>query len=467
MNYVPALFAYRSILLFIVLIGLNLALFAGNMFPPLWIITSIGTAFLFFHFSHNWTKKWASIPEKSFRGKVFTHAMGILLGYVVVSYFFFTFMTGQPFEFYASDSMLYHRLGLQVKDWLFAGEFDFFDKLWFLKTSSKGYVIFLGVIYTLFFDSILAARIVQALIGAWCCVLVYDLAKRNFGDKAARIAAVMVMLAPPLVYYCGMHLKESLMVFLVVGFLNTGDRLVRAHVFRLQDLLLVMLLGGLLIFFRAALAVTMIMSFLVAVLFLSHRVSRTARRLGIFIVLLSGLALLSTTPAFDEAEQYFQHAGSHIDDQMQYYADRTGGNVLAQYGSVAVFLPLTFIGPLPTLTNMGHENLLMLSGALYTRNIIVFFTILAFIAIIKRKVLRQNILLLCALFSWLFVLGNSGFALSDRFHLVIIPIIIIFAGYGVTQINKQNWKYFMFYLFFISVLIIAWNWFKLAGRGMI
>lgn len=140
---------------------------------------------------------------------------------------------------------------------------------------------------------------------------------------------------------------------------------------------------------------------------------------------------------------------------------------MATYASKAIFIPLAVIGPLPTLTNTGQDNVMMLSGSMFTRNIMVFFMLLAFMAFIKQKVLRRNIFLLAFFFSWLFVLGNSGFALSDRFHLVLVPVVLIFAGYGVTQINAKNKKYYLPYLLFIALLVTAWNIFKLAGRGMI
>ena len=65
------------------------------------------------------------------------------------------------------------------------------------------------------------------------------------------------------------------------------------------------------------------------------------------------------------------------------------------------------------------------------------------------------------------VLVVSGYAQSGRFHMPIMPLEIMFAAYGITILpkNKQHW--FNYALIFEFVVCIAWQWFKLKGRGMI
>ena len=107
----------------------------------------------------------------------------------------------------------------------------------------------------------------------------------------------------------------------------------------------------------------------------------------------------------------------------------------------------------------------MISGAIYTRNIYAFFVIAALIFMYKRKLLRKHALIITPLIFYLLILGSSGFALSERFHMPAIPFLVILSSYGITQMNRKNTKYFVPYLIFISIVIIGWNWFKLAGRG--
>ena len=43
---------------------------------------------------------------------------------------------------------------------------------------------------------------------------------------------------------------------------------------------------------------------------------------------------------------------------------------------------------------------------------------------------------------------------------------MMFAAYGITQVTNSTKKYFTWYLVLLFAIFIAWNWFKLAGRGM-
>jgi hypothetical protein len=119
----------------------------------------------------------------------------------------------------------------------------------------------MGIVYALSFDSIIAFRIVNALLGAWLCVMIFDIAGRSFGEKAARISAVLAVVAPPLIYYCGLHLKEAVIVFLVVLFIDTGDRLLRARKLSVRDILVLGVTAVAMVFFRNALAVVLVVSF--------------------------------------------------------------------------------------------------------------------------------------------------------------------------------------------------------------
>jgi len=85
----------------------------------------------------------------------------------------------------------------------------------------------------------------------------------------------------------------------------------------------------------------------------------------------------------------------------------------------------------------------------------------------KKKLLRKNLLLSVFLLSYLLILANSGYALSPRFHVPALPFFLMFAGYGITQTNRNFSSYYVLYVIGISIIVVAWNWFKLAGRGMV
>ena len=71
------------------------------------------------------------------------------------------------------------------------------------------------------------------------------------------------------------------------------------------------------------------------------------------------------------------------------------------------------------------------------------------------------------MFAYLAILVVSGYAQSGRFHVPILPFEILFAAYGICIFPKNKRHWFNYALIFEFVVCIAWNWFKLKGRGMI
>jgi hypothetical protein len=91
---------------------------------------------------------------------------------------------------------------------------------------------------------------------------------------------------------------------------------------------------------------------------------------------------------------------------------------------------------------------------------------LAFFFIFKEQKWRKHILIGSFFVGYLLIIALSGFAHSERFHLPALPCYIIIASYGISTLRRRHIRYFTMYLFLLFVAIMAWNWFKLAGRGM-
>ena len=103
------------------------------------------------------------------------------------------------------------------------------------------------------------------------------------------------------------------------------------------------------------------------------------------------------------------------------------------------------------------------------KNILSFFTIATVFILIFSGDWRKYVLPLAVLCGYLVVLVFSSFAQSERFHLPVLPLTLMFAGYGISKMKEVWWikKYFPYWCALMFVAAIAWNWFKLAGRGMI
>lgn len=441
----------------------------SNSLPFIWLAFGILTVFIFFFCVTLLTRYWANIPSPLFKSRLFFSALMIRVVYVIFIYFFYKIETGTPFEFQAGDSQGYHGEADWLVDMTLSGDLGLYFTRYLTGYSDIGWPLTMALIYIFTFKSIIAVRLLNALFGAWTVVLLYKLASRNFEESAGRITAILAMLLPNFLFYTGLHLKETFMVFLLVAFAERADIMVRSGKNHLQLIMQVVLLGSSLFFFRTVLAVTAWFALISALLLSDNRLIKVNRKLVYGSWIIVAALFLFSGRIYSEISQYTSGRSTNQASQMSNFQLRQGGNELAKYGRTSIFIPLMLPSPLPTMVNIpGQENTMMLNGAFFTRNVYIFFVLLAMVMIVKRKIIRQHILILVLLFSYLLVLANSGFALSERFHLPAVPFLLMLAGYGVTQTTKRNaGYYFVPYLIVISVIILGWNWFKLKGRGMI
>ena len=110
-----------------------------------------------------------------------------------------------------------------------------------------------------------------------------------------------------------------------------------------------------------------------------------------------------------------------------------------------------------------------LAGGSYIKNILSFFVIMVMFMLLISGEWRRHVFILAYTVGYLGILVVSAYAQSGRFHMPVIPMLMLFAAYGI-QIAKTNVrlrKWFPIVLVLEVMACIAWNWFKLKGRGMI
>ena len=464
----PKYFSSKAISTYFFILIVTILAFRSSPMPWLWIGFGIVEVFAFFHFTTEVTYRWAGMHERSFSQLVFRTAFVIRLLYVVAIYFFYLIKTGQPFEFEAADSLGYHQEALMMVDWIKGGDFVRMLLNYREGVSDLGHPLWMTFVYLFSYNSIIVVRLINALLGAYTCVFIYRLAYRNFGERAARISAVFAMLLPTLIFYCGLHTKETMMIFLLTAFAERSDYMLRTRGIHPKRILVVVALGLSLFFFRTVLAVSAWFALFSAILFSSDRIIGSTRRLVYAVWIIAAALIVFSGRILTEVEFYISTRLENQQQHLDYFASRDeGANTYARYGSAAVFFPLVVVGPLPTMVNTYQDNAMMIHGSNIVRNIYVFFVLLALYLLYKERALKKHVLILVLLFSYLMILALSGFALSERFHMPAVPFLLIFAGYGITRCDRKNVKYYVPYLILVAVLVIGWNWFKLAGRGII
>jgi hypothetical protein len=443
----------------------------------LWIVSCLSVV-LFFYGGMSMSKSWSHAKEKVFVRNIFI--AGVIIRLIWSLYMYFVFNPNHFGNFHGDDADTgwYMDFGEELAQWL-AGDSKF--SLPELMDRNKavvddvGYPMWLAFIYLIFGaeNRVLLPFLFKCLLGAYCAISIYNITKRHFGVGAARMAAIFVCVNPNMIYWCGTMMKETEMVFLVCLAVDNLDRvLMSGKRFTFQNLLPGMLAATALMFFRSALGMVIFLAVFAHIVMASNRVMSTGKK--VLAGLLVGAVLLVSMGDRIRVQSDKLMEKAQSEDQkvnMEWRSTRAGGNSFAKYASAAVFAPLIFTIPFPTFNQANESQLtqMQLSGGAYIKNILSFFVILVMFMFLISGEWRRHVFIIAYTVGYLMVLIMSPFAQSGRFHMPIWPLLMLFAAYGI-QIAKSNGKvrkWFPMVLVAEVLICLAWNWFKLKGRGMI
>lgn len=462
--YFPQKIANKGILIYLIsLAAVSIAFFKHAM-PWVYILLGIMWVTGFFLFSSSCSKKWMRYPVKKFAWRVFWIALLLRIVWVVFSYFFYKAQTGQPFEFGAADAVGYH----EEAKWLAEAGWDTARQYYGLRNgvSDIGYPFWLIVLYRIFGPSVIIARIFKSLFSAVTCVLIYKLARRNIGEFPGRMAAIFCTFMPNLIIYCGMHLKETEMLFLIVAFLERADYLIRSRHYNIFTIAVPALLALSLFFFRTVLGAVAIISLFAGLIFTSTKLVGRAKRtmlIGLGAVSIAGFAggTIAT-----EVEGYWELRVVNEVNKRAYQSAR--GNQWAKYASGTVLAPMAFVMPFSTMVDTGQENQMILHGGNYVRNFFGIFVLLAlFYAVFKDKNWRNLSLIGAFAVGYLGVISVSGYGNAERFLLPALPCLLIMTAYGISKLNAANYKYVKYWYIIVVLMEVAWAYFKIGSRGLL
>lgn len=474
--YIPKRVTSWAMLTYAVAIACCNMLFMSHALHWQWWFFGAIEVLGFFYFANRLSKGWFYLKTLHFTQKLFWMAFFLRAVWVVVSYVLYQKWTGTAFTIDAGDELFYNDVAQYAAGMMRNGDWNIYSNIQDYsggtQFSDMGYPIYLTFLYWIFGGSIFVARLVKAMLGAWTAVLMYKLASRNFGEQVGRMTAIMCMLMPNLIYYCSFQLKEVEMVFLCVLFAERADFLLRKGKLAFLPTAVLMMIPAVMFTIRTALAAVMVMAFFCALLLSSERIVSWGRRalLLTLALLFAGVVLTTSTSIGQDIQQLWQTRGSNQQVNMEWRAVRDNGNQFAKYAGATVFAPMIFTIPFPTMNEVpGQENQKMIHGGNFVKNILSGFTMAALFILLFSVEWRKYVLPLAILCGYLVVLVFSSFAHSERFHLPILPFSLMFAAYGISKMNEVWWikKYYPYWCALMFVAAIAWNWFKLAGRGMI
>jgi 4-amino-4-deoxy-L-arabinose transferase-like glycosyltransferase len=471
LNFFPNYFSNKLIALYIFAVVAAMLLF--NAYTMEWYNYAIGLVAVvgFFYFASLLSGKWQVLPEKKFIQNLLIAGFVIRAVWVIFSYYFYIDKTGMPFEFGAADSIVYHDMGWKIRVGLETlGEYiPLFlpPKNIPLPFSDSGYPHYLGTLYWIFgSDNVFLARIVKAIWGALTCWLVYRLAARNFGESTGRMAGIFCMLMPHLIYYTGIHTKETEMTFLVVAFLERADYVIRSNKFTVLGVAAPILLAVSLFSFRTVLGAVALFAFVTAIVFVPNRVMSGWKRIVPLLWIGGAGFMLVGGAIMQEMEELWSQREAN---QENLYVKSDISNSLVSTVSLsykAAFIPAALIVPIPaTIYSEGQDNQRLVHSGLFVRGAMSFFLLAALWMLIRQKQWRSHILILVFYAAYLGILAMSAMFFQERFHLLLTPLLMVFAAYGISQATNKTKTYFTLYMVAYFAIILGWQYFKIAGRG--
>ncbi len=375
-----------------------------------------------------------------------------------------------PFELAASDAWNYHYSGVIVADAIAEGKGIFQSLSHFWKNESDyGFSVVIGSLYSIFGKSTTIIKILNAVVGSITVLRIYQITQFAYGEKQARLAGIITMLMPPLLWFSGIFLKETLLIFLIANIGYYTTRVIRTTQFRIPNTILVLCLLGSIFYFRTVLVPLLLGCVLLQIVF--YRTKNKNYRLFagfITMILIAGSLWVTYELSMDKhIEAAIEASSEQFGTELDKASKDRGINYTA-----AVVAPLLVAGaiitPFPSLLDFEDRQL-----GIYAhfqneiiRNIMYFFVFIGLFRFIKQRKVGAIFAGSFAVI-YIMILAVSGISFQDRFQVLSLPFLIVFMSDGIVANFAKKQRHWITYLFFIFFAILLWNVFKLSNRGLI
>lgn len=434
-------FSIKSLAAYMLTLAVVSVLFENNFIGWHWVLWGVGASSLSFLGSYFFYCKSKNLEQKDFLLLVFFIALIIRVLYAWLMCYYYTFKTGIPLEFGASDSLNYHKMALLLSRIIGNGQlgelFDMFSGK-YVAYSDLGYVFSLGFVYYIFGPNILIPRVLHSLFSAYVCILIYRLAYRIFNERTAKIAAALSVFMPLFIYYCGLHLKEIEFAFFLILCVERIDFVFREKKNLVWNIFLILFSLLMIFLFRISTGICMVLSLVIYLII--NKDKMIPGKIAVISVasILVIMACLFFSGMGWEIKMNFDSALHKVKYNFQY-------------------LPGAFVLPLPKMIMDGNENQKLMNGMVFVKNIIGFFAMYSFIIAYREKKLREISLVALLPLTYLAIVSSVSLFSTERFYFPVLPCLVVLAAYSVSHFEKKDMKWFHYYLAVLFVAIVIWN----------
>lgn len=469
MDFWPASYTRRAILFaLIITIGISFA-FMKFIMPMGLFISGLFIIVFFFIGLNYYTIHWKKIvSQKVFDRKLFWHSFIFRL--LAVAYMYLLTLGIDPDSFpmepAAADSINYHNKAIILSNASFS-EYPIVLSNLSKSRSDYGFSFYLSVFYKLFGPYTLPIRLMNCLLGSLTVVYLSRIARYIFSDKHARITGITAMLFPTLLWFNGIQLKETLMIFLFITTFYLTIKMFVTRKISFSCIIIALAFIMVLFYFRTFLAVLVIITLLFFFLINSSKKLRPSTIFLLIIFSFGSVALINQTGMFSEVYDVYGASEDVFTQQLTAEAKRVQ-NISYQKAAVTPFIIVgSLITPFPSFLVTEPRQLAIVAHYHneIVRNLLYYFALIG-IFIMYKKYRPQSTLILFFIISYLYVITTAGTSFQDRFHLPLVPFIIIAFSVGLID-SRPRWKYrWNYYILIIGAAEIVWTFFKLNIRGL-
>ena len=405
--------------------------------------------------------------------------LSILLAALLMRALYFSQLkSGSPvYDLLIHDSALFNELAHRVLERGLVGEHAFYI--------SPLYIYFLAAVYRLLGDSFNIVRILQFVMGAGTAVLIYALGRRYFSRTVAWISGLIAALYAPFLFFEGNLLGTSLVTLLLCAALLSMDRIGSGR-FPIPAAFCSGLLLALAITGRPNLLLLAPLPLIAAFLLPASRRWPVLFSAAIGLLLPLALTAMHNFAAEKEFIPLTSHGGINfyignseaatgawyppegleasvsainLEDSRRFAEQQTGRSLTSsQVSRFWIRRAFTYIGerPLQWLELVGKKFVLFCWGYETPLNFDYYFH-QRYTSLLRPPFLNFTVVFPLALVGLGFSLSNWRrlwplycvivlaclsvmlFFMADRYRLPVVPVLILFAGYGIVKL-VELWR---------------------------
>ena len=466
-------FNINSVIIFIVAVLVFNGLFFNEFIMPLhWLLTGAITLIILFVGFYRFNLKWKNTESKVFLKYIFRLSLVINVISVGFVYLICYLYDGTFFEPRAADSVIYHEHGVDLANNFRKNDYNVSKYLSGNDYSDFGYNVFLGIIYYIFGAYTIVARLFNVVFFALSVKAIFSLTEIIYDTKTAKTASLITAFSPFLLFFIGVNLKETIMIFSLISATLYSVKILLKHENSFKNYALLIFSMMILFFFRTVLGMVFLSSFLVFYylnLSIKKKIYKILALIGLLFSLTFVIYYLDSIGITQKVIETFDQSETQTDAELADKVSKGGSGGLSI--KKALVVPLLFISvltaPFSTLVFLDEqvESVWLYPGAMM-KNILVFYAFFG-IWFSFKHLLKRSSLILFILVGYLIVMAVSAQSTSIRYQLVVLPFINIFIAYGMNNLKtnrKSSWYIYLCLMFFA---IFAWNYFKLSIRNLV